>query len=100
MGPSSYLPVETQRQSTVLRLKEKQQTEGRPRGKVMQAVEVGVIFTWWHHSIVEGRMVGTNRPHEAKHTAAKHGCQKDIKCSVEEKDEAWERERGVISVDI
>lgn len=58
---------------------------------VKDAVEkcvFGVIFTWWHHSIIEGRMVGTNRPHEAKHTAAKHGCQKHIKCSIEEKDEA------------
>lgn len=33
-------------------------------------------------------MVGTNRPHEAKHAAAKHGCKKQIKCSVEEEDEA------------
>jgi len=55
---------------------------------VVEWFEVGVLFTWWHHSIIVGWMVGTNRPHEAKHTATKHGCKKQIKCSVEEKDEA------------
>lgn len=54
----------------------------------MEWSELGVIFTWWHHSIIEGWMEGTNRPHEAKQTAAKHGCEKHIKCSIEEEDEA------------
>lgn len=54
----------------------------------MEWFEFGVIFTWWHHSIIEGWMIGTYRPHEAKQTAAKHGCKKRIKCSIEEKDEA------------
>ena len=67
----------------------------------MEWFEFGVLFTWWHHSIIIGWMVGTNRPHEAKHTATKHGCEKQIKYSVEEKDEAWKRnEKGAIRVNI
>lgn len=49
---------------------------------------VGLLFTWCADSVVVGRMVGTNGPHEAKQAAAKHGCQKCVKCSVEEEDEA------------
>lgn len=48
----------------------------------------GLLFTWCLDSIIDGWMVGANRPHEAKQTAAKHGCKKCIKCSIEEKDEA------------
>lgn len=56
--------------------------------QAVEGFEFGVIFTWWHHSIIVGGVVGTNRPHEAKHTATKHGCKKQIKCRVEEQDEA------------
>lgn len=48
----------------------------------------GLLFTWWHDSVIEGGAVGTNGPHEAKQTAAEHGREKRIKCSVEEEDEA------------
>lgn len=50
--------------------------------------EPGGSSTWWHHSVIEGGMVGTDGPHEAKHTATKHGRQKCVKCSVEQQDEA------------
>lgn len=50
--------------------------------------EFGVLFTWWHHSVIIGGMIGANRPHEAKQTAPKHGCKKHIKSSVEQQDEA------------
>lgn len=46
------------------------------------------FFTWWHDSVVEGWVVGTDGPHEAKQAAAKHGCQERIKCSIEEENKA------------
>lgn len=64
------------------------------------ASEAGGLFTWWHHSVIEGRMVGTDGPHEAKQTAAKHGCQKCVKCSVEQQDEAWTEGGEMITQEI
>lgn len=54
----------------------------------MQCEGCGVPFTWWHHSVIIGGMIGTYGPHEAKYTAAEHGRQEGVKCSVEEEDEA------------
>lgn len=48
----------------------------------------GRFFTWWHDSVIEGWVVGTDGPHEAKQAAAKHGCQKGVKCSIEEENKA------------
>lgn len=89
-APSSYLPVETHRQSTVLRLEQRRQAGGGWREGEWRR---GLPLTWWHDSVVEGWVVGTNGPHQAKQAAAKHGRQKGIKCSIEEEDEAWEKGR-------
>lgn len=48
----------------------------------------GRFLTWWHDSVIEGWVVGTDGPHEAKQAAAKHGCQKGVKCSIEEENKA------------